>query len=236
MLTHYTHTIQAVVNILSHGFAWFPNTRKLAEALLPQRDWPTREPQQFGMISFTELLPQQASTHREKYGSFGIVVKYGWAEQNQAQRVIYIPERGPLFVAIRKLFEIGYQDLQARIEYPDDGAWRMSFENKNMASAVAGAALWAELLTVWEYLEPEASSPEREWRIVNSLPDYSLVGSKSEIIAAVSPPMNWAIYLRVVAAKLEDVEAFVCPSSLVLALHESVPAGFRHVPIIECEG
>ena len=236
MLTHYTQTIGAVVNILSHGFAWFPNARKLAERLLPQRDWSTREPQQFGMISFTELPPQQASTHREKYGSFGIMVKDGWAEHNQAQRVIYVSDRGPLFLTIRKLFDIGYQDLQARIEYPDDGVWRMSVENKNIASAVAGAALWHELLTVWEYLEPEASSPEREWRIVNSLPDYSLAGSKPEIIAAVSPPLNWAKYTRVVAVKLEDIEALVCPSSLVLALHESVPAAFRHLPIIEYEG
>lgn len=236
MLTHYTNTMEAVVNILNHGFAWVPNPRKLAKTLLPQRDWSTREPQQFGMISFTQLLPQQASTHREKYGSFGIVVKYAWAEQNQAQRVIYLSEWGPLFEAARKLYDIGYRDLQSRIEYPDDAAWRMSFENKSMASFVAGAALWAELLTLWEYLEPEVSSPECEWRIVNPLPDYSLVGTKTEIISTVSPPLNWAKHTRVVAANVDDIEAFVCPSSQVLVFLKRVPEEFSHVPIIEYEG
>jgi hypothetical protein len=236
MLTHYTKTIAAVGNILANGFAWVPNTRKLTKLLLPKRNWGNREPQQFGMISFTELQPEAARAHRAKYGAFGIVVNEAWAKQRGAQRVIYVSESGPLTNALQKIYDIGYQDLKARIEYPEDGAWQMSYENKAMASAVAGAALWSELLSVWEFLEPESSYAEQEWRMVNALPDYSLVGPTSDIIAAVSPPLNWARWTRLVSVTPHDVEAFVCPAPLVSAFHASLPEEFQRAQIVECVG
>jgi len=49
-LTHYTRTIEAVANILTHGFAWVPNKRKLIQNFVPHHNFSGREPQQFGMI------------------------------------------------------------------------------------------------------------------------------------------------------------------------------------------
>jgi hypothetical protein len=67
MLTHYTGDIQTVTNILREGFAWFCNRRRLADLLIPQHDDSTREPQQFGMISFTEIEPQRAKAHCDRF-------------------------------------------------------------------------------------------------------------------------------------------------------------------------
>lgn len=232
MLTHYTKTIDAIQGILLHGFAWVPNRRKLGSLLLPQRDWDRREPQQFGMVSFTEINPSEAENHRVKYGQFGIVVSEDWGKARGAQRVIYVPESGPFTLALQKIYDIGFRDLQARIDYPDDAAWQMAFENKSMASSIAGAELWGSLLSLWEYLEPEESSVEREWRIVNELPDYSLEGDTKNVIAAVSPPVNWAKVTRVVPIKLAEIEAFVCPESLVFQFRDGLPTEYQNVPII----
>jgi hypothetical protein len=59
-LTHYTRTIEAVANILTHGFAWVPNKRKLIQKFVPHHNFSGREPQQlFGMISFTEAVEEK---------------------------------------------------------------------------------------------------------------------------------------------------------------------------------
>lgn len=236
MLTHYTSKPEAIVGILTHGFAWVPNRRKLTSLLVPQRDYSKREPQQFGMISFTEIPPLDGASHRQRYGQFGVVVGKAWAIRNRAQRVIYVSEDGALTESLQALFDIGYNDLVARIDHPDDGVWQMSFENKFVASSVAGALLWAHLLSLWEYLEPEQSSAEREWRIVNDRPDYSLFGPTPEIIAAVSPPKNWAKFTRVLTITPADVEALVCPASQSGRLISAIPPAFRHASLIETEG
>lgn len=159
MLTHYTQTLSAIGGILTHGFAWVPNRRKLANLLLPKRDWDRREPQQFGMISFTDLSPQAAAGHRAKYGQFGIVVAEAWGKAQGAQRVVYVPDSGPLTRALQNIYDIGFHDLETRIEYPDDAAWQMSYENKAMASAVAGASLWTQLLSLWSTLSQSPHPP-----------------------------------------------------------------------------
>ena len=232
-LTHYTSALAALENILTHGFAWVPNRRNLAELLIPKRDYSKREPQQFGIISFTELEPGESASHHQRFGRFGITVTTEWATRQNAQRVIYVPEAGPLTSAFQRIYEIAYRDLEARIEYPSDGAWLMSFENKAMAGAVAGASLWANLLTVWEYLEPESSSSQREWRIVNDGPDYSVFGPTSEIIEAVSPPQNWAKFTRVVPIKPSEVAALVCPVSMLKDFRERLPAEYKAHPVRE---
>lgn len=235
-LTHFTVNPAAISGILSHGFAWVPNRRNLAVQLVPEHDFSRREPQQFGMISFTEIKPNEATEHRVKFGHFGITVSVKWAAKHRAQRVIYIPVAGPLADALRNVFAIGYQDLQARIEHPNDGAWQMSWENRAMADAVAGASLWANLLGIWEYLEPESSSAQREWRIVNDSPDYSIFGPTKDIIADVSPPRNWAKFTRVLPVQLGDIVQFVAPRSRVDELREVVPPPFAEVPIVETDG
>lgn len=230
MLTHYTG-ISGLLGILQNGFAWIPNRRHLADLLLPQHDYSKREPQQFGMLSFTELLPEEASQHRSDFGSFGISVTAEWAEKHKAQRVIYVSNEGPVKDALRTAFDVGYRDLQTRIEYPDDAAWQMAFENKAMAK-VAGAMLWFNLLTLWEYLEPEKNSHQSEWRIVNKFPFYSLSENKAETIAAVSPPVGWAIHMNVLTLSPNDVSALVCPTASVQNFKELLPAEYRDVKLI----
>lgn len=236
MLTHYTNEPDALINILNHGFAWVANRRHLTTLLIPMHDYTAREPQQFGMVSFTELRPEEARAHTTIFGRLGIVVTDSWAHQHNAQRVMYIENEGPFIDALRAVFKIGYDDLKARIEYPNDGGWLMSFENKATAAAVAGAHLWANLLTIWEYLEPASSAYQREWRIVNPLPLYSISEDKKETIGNVTPPKGWAQHTSVIPVAPADVEAIVCPSSLVRAIRSRLPSGYQDVSIIEIDG
>ena len=233
MLTHYTRTPAAVANILTLGFVWFPNRRGLTHVLMPGHDFSAREPQQFGMISFTELEPNHAKAHCEQFGSFGIVVSDKWAAMKQAQRVIYIEEEGLATDALRAVFAIGYQDVKRRIKYPDDAGWLMAYENKVAARVIAGSALWANLLQIWEYMEPASSSHQREWRIVNPLPYYSLRDSKSEAIRVVSDPQNFARFTNVVTIPRQEVEAIVCPASQVLELRSVLPDNYKDISILQ---
>jgi hypothetical protein len=232
VLTHYTGSSEAVANILTHGFAWIPNRRKLATLLIPQHDFSRREPQQFGMISFTELEPTQTRAHRERFGAFGIVVAERWALECGAQRVIYLDDEGPLTVALGVLFEIGYADVTRRIEYPDDAGWLMAYENKNAAGAIAGSRLWAHLLQLWEYLEPASSSAQREWRIVNPDPLYSLSENKSEAIAQISPPQSWAKFTNVLAIQRSEVVALICRGTDMERLQSQLPPEYASIRII----
>jgi len=236
MLTHYTRSPDAVANILTHGFAWIPNRRKLANLLIPQHDYSRREPQQFGMISFTELEPAYAQAHCDMFGHYGIVVAEPWAAQHGAQRVIYIDENGPVTAALKVLFQLGYADMTRRIEYPDDAGWVMAYENKNAAGAIAGSSLWAHLLQLWEYLEPASSASQREWRIVNPDPLYSLSENKAEAIAHVSPPQNWAKFTNVLPIPRSAVTSLVCRAKDVDALQSRLPSGYERMSIIETDG
>lgn len=236
MLTHYTNDPAALVNILNHGFAWVPNRRRLAALLIPMHDYSVREPQQFGMVSFTELRPKEARAHTTVFGHLGIVVADTWACRHNAQRVMYVENKGPFTDALCAVFKMGYDDLKARIKYPNDSGWLKSFENKTAAAAVAGSSLWANLLTIWEYLEPASSAYQREWRIVNPLPLYSLSDDMKEIIENVTPPKGWAQHVSVISVAPVDVEAIVCPSSLVHAVRSGLPSGYQGVSIIETDG
>lgn len=236
MLTHYTRTAEAVVNVLTHGFAWIPNRRHLTKLLIPQREFSKREPQQFGMISFTELDPFLADSHRKQFGTFGIVVSEKWAAEQAAQRVLYVDDQGPITEVLQVLFAFGYDDVTRRIEYPGDGGWLMAYENKHAASAIAGSTLWAHLLQLWEYLEPASSSQQREWRIVNPQPLYSLSENKAEAIAHVSPPQNWAKFTNVLPISRSDVVALVCDANEIGHLKAKLPQAYDDVRIIQTGG
>lgn len=233
-LTHYTRSISAVENILKHGFMWYPNSRRLSTTLLPGYSFGNREPQHFGMISFTELSVAEARKHRESFGEYGIVVASAWATKHRAQRVFYVPDSGPLTGALRDLFLAGAEDLTRKIPQPTDAAWLMSFENRAMAEMVTGAGVWARLLTIWEYLEPEDAASQREWRI-NSSPDYTPAGTKMEAIAGVSLPENWSKFLRVLPVKPADIEAFICPTRERAAFLSQLPPEFKDHPLIRTD-
>jgi hypothetical protein len=233
MLTHYTRTMDAVVNILEHGFRWMPNRRRLTELLIPQHDFAKREPQQFGMISFTEIEPECACQHNEVFGKFGIGVTDSWAREHQAQRVLYVNEQGPLKDALKELFAVAYSDLECRIKHPEDGFWRLAYENKAAARGIAGARTWACLLGLWEFLEPAANAWQREWRIVNPMPHYGLSEDKAEAIAEVSPPRGWAKDTHLIKVSPSDVVALSCPSDHRSELHARVSRQFSSIEIIE---
>ena len=235
MLTHYTDSIEALEGILANGFAWVPNRRDLMPFLVPEHDFSRREPQQFGMISFTELEPEYTSSHTEDFGPFGVVVSEEWARANRAERVIYVQNEGPAYEAWRSLFTVGYRDLRSRIKYPDDAGWLMSFENKAAAGAVAGAAIWATLLQLYEYMESADFSCECEWRIVHPDPYYSLSQSKNEVIRQVSPPQGWAQRLNVLPVSRRNVEGFVCPRNEYDRLLDSLPDGYQDFTVFKTE-
>ena len=232
MLTHYTRSTTAVANILTHGFAWIPNRRRLTDLLIPQHDYSEREPQQFGMISFTELAPNQSERHCETFGHFGLTVTEDWAKRHHAQRVIYLDEDGPVTAALCAVFDIGYIDLTQRIQYPDDKGWLMAYENKVMASSIAGATLWANILQLWEYLEPSSCSDQREWRVVNEQPLYSLSQDRAEAIRQVSPPKNWAKHMSVIRIDPSDLTSLACRHADRQILLECLPSEFKHLPLV----
>jgi hypothetical protein len=205
--------------------------------LVPEHDFSRREPQQFGMISFTELDPKQARDHASTYGPFGVVVSDSWARAKGAERVIYVDDVGPAFDAWRSLFRAGYRDLTSRIKHPDDAGWLMAFENKAVAGAVAGSVLWAALLQIYEYMQSAEDSAEREWRIVNPLPNYSVSDySRKEAIRQASPPEGWAQHLNVVRVARGDVGALLCPRTERDRLVGALPAEYNNAPVIEIEG
>ena len=234
-LTHYTSSLHALQGICTYGFAWVQNSRRLSETLLGHRDSWRREPQQFGMVSFTELAPCETANHLRRFGQFGIVVSEQWAVKNNAQRVFYVPETGPQVEALRLLFSAGLQELEQKLPTAER-QWPMPFENRAVAATIAGASLWRTLLTLWEYFEPEESAAQREWRVVNPEPDYSVFGTKAETIAAVSPPMNWAKHTRVVPIQPREVVAFVCPQSLVESTRIALPPPFQAVRFEPTDG
>jgi hypothetical protein len=234
-LTHYTKSVEAVVNILSNGFAWVNNKRNLIHKLAPAHDFSEREPQQFGMISFTDREPPAPTKHRREFGEFGVVVSCEWARSKMAQPVLYVPEEGPVVITLRWLFKNGYEQLKSAIKYPDDAAAQMAFTNKAMAR-VQGGLLWSNLLTLYEYMEPADNAYQSEWRIVHSDPLYGYPSSIQEIIQRVSPPRNWAKHLNVLRAPDDAVIGFVCPRRHQESFARALPSSFSSKPIRVYEG
>lgn len=237
MLTHYTKKIDDVANILSHGFAWVANRRNVIEVLIPYHNYSKREPQQFGMISFTDMAPDEACSHSSAFGRYGIVVSDEWAKRQNAQRVVYVDSDGPVTEALQAIFEIGYRDCEARIQFPEDAGWTMAFENKAVAHAVVGAPLWANLLQLYEYMESSQFSREREWRISQPDPLYGLADKRTEeVIDNVSPPLGWAKFVNVVKIEPVDIAAFVCPSSECRTFQHALPSTYANVRVICTDG
>jgi hypothetical protein len=199
------------------------------QSLVPAHDFSEREPQEFGMISFTDRDPA-APEHLTKFGEFGIVVLDEWARSQMAQPVIYVPEGGPIEAALCWLFTMGYEQMKARITIPEDAAAQMAFTNKAMAGAYGGL-LWSNLLTLYEYMEPAQNAYQSEWRIVHPHPVYGYPPSKVEIIAGVSPPRNWAQFLSVLRAPDDAVVGFVCPRPHEQSLLRALPSSFSSKPI-----
>ena len=130
--------IETVHGILNNGFAWMPNKRGLIANFLPFHDFKEREPQQFGMISFTDLPPEAAHGPRSTFGNYGIVISQEWASSNNIQKVIYVDSNGPIFEALRWLFKYAYDDLVKRSLNREGEVSQMAFTNKARAGVAGG--------------------------------------------------------------------------------------------------
>lgn len=234
-LTHYTSKIETITQILEHGFGWFPKRRELIDLLIPSHDFSKREPQQFGMISFTELLPHQAGNHRKIFGEFGVVVSNNWAFANSIQKVIYIDDKGPVFESLKSLFQYAYNDLIRNSQLREGEVSSMAFTNKARA-AIAGGVLYSNLLQLYEYLEPIESSEQQEWRIVHPHPYYGYKDSKEENIKNISPPQGWAKLLNVLPIQQKEVLGFVCLESKKDFFVNALPSVFKQKIIFQYDG
>ncbi len=242
MLAHYTNSLESVANILETGFAWVANRRRLIEMLVPDHDYSKFEPQQFGMVSFVKLAPGEVNTFSSPFGRYGIMVSDDWATRNNAQRVIYVDNEGLVAETLKAIFNIAYCDCKSRIRFPDDAVWNMAFENKAVAASVVGATLWANILQLYEYMEPSYLSNEREWRIVNPDPNYGFAQKRTEeIIKDVSPAIGWAEHVNTLSSpsndtkmkfNTEDITALICPADESETIKKNLPESFSEVIIL----
>jgi hypothetical protein len=223
-LFHYTTSPGVVGSILKNGFMLVPNRRNLINRLLWTKGFERREPQQFGMISFTELRRDEAAHHREAFGPFGIAVSWDWAHRHNAQRVIYMGE-GPVMEAFSWLFRFGKQELERSVP---EKCTEAHLNNK----AVAGLYCqhFSHLLTLYEYMEPERNSSQVEWRIVNPLPHYHDLSDHDRLMKRLLDYASKGI--DTIRIEPDDVECVVCPRGERTALREAIPKEYRDVPII----
>lgn len=230
-LTHYTSSIETIIKILNNGFAWVPNKRGLIQYLIPFHDFSTGEPQQFGMISFTELSPECSVNVRNDFGDYGIIVSNEWAVSQKIQKVLYIDNKGPLFESLQNLFQYGYGDLICKSLIREDMVSPRFFTNKAI-SDIQRAYLYSKLLQIYEYMEPLENSYQQEWRIANPDPLYGFKETKQEVIKNISPPKGWAKVVNLLKAEHRDIMSFVCPESEINLLKSTLPKIYKNKLII----
>ena len=229
-LTHYTNSIEALINILEHGFAWMRNDRIVIRSLLPEVNFGNREPQSFGQVCFSENTFQSKRDETKFFGSFGLEVSDEWARKYKAQPVLYIDDEGPVAESFRFLFEQFHSKALSEERYPNDAA-RQQWEVSCAMANIEGQPLYAELLKIYQYMEPARHFSEREWRIVNPKPDWGISNDTSKVVKNVSPPEGWAKWLHVVQIAPEDAAAIHCKQENHEALKKSLPALFQNVLI-----
>lgn len=229
-LVHYTKSLENVVSILKKGFLLIPNKRGLIRTLVPDGPFADTEPQEFGMVSFAEIEPGKATEHRAAFGDFGVAVTWEWAARHYAQRVIYLKQEGPVFEAFRSLFGMAKANLDRKIRFPENGMLTRAYTNRAMAG-VQGAAFWANLLTLYEYMEPAENSSQMEWRIVQKHPfTFSERDKPSNIAQALADAEKWGITRLKVT--VEDVPFLICPTRHAKALRNALPKGFEQIDIL----
>lgn len=228
-LVHYTNSAETVGSILRNGFLLVPNKRHLINALLGEQILSDREPQEFGMVSFTQLPISEATAHHERFGLFGIMVSWEWALSHDAQRVIYVDERGPIAETFAWLFRLAKQELD-RVTGGKPST--MTLTNKAFAF-MKPSTMYARLLTLYEYMEPERNSAQVEWRIVNKLPQHhDTTKSRGELVRDLLEAAKLWKSFGCVRVASDDVHAFICPRGAKADLKTALPDEFLAVPIL----
>jgi len=229
-LYHYTNSIDALVNILSYGFAWMRNDRVVIETLLPGVDFSDREPESFGQVCFSENSFMSERDKTKFFGSFGLQVSEHWARKHKAQPALYIEDKGPVVDCFRFLFKQFHSKAKAEERYPNDAA-SQQWEVSHAMASVVGQPLYAQLLGIYRFMEPARHFSEREWRIVNPEPDWSISNNTGKAIENVSPPEGWARLLHVIAVKPIDIIAIHCEQVNYETLKAALPEDFKDVQI-----
>ena len=228
---HYTWTLEIVGSILELGFLLVPNPRELIKALLRDPDFGEREPQDHGMVCFTELPIWRARRQTAGFGRYGVAVTWEWAKRHGARRVTYVPDHGPEFRMWSERFCAARSDLARRAAARPDGWWDLAVYSSHPA-AVLGATAWSAVLQEYEYMQTDRHAAEAEWRVVQSLPfSFSTSEHKDQIEEALSMARMW----RFTAVKLTpaDVRFLVAPRGEAAALRDAVPRSFGSTPIRE---
>jgi hypothetical protein len=230
-LVHFTDNCEDIPSILADGFILRLHRRGLIQQFLDESLFAEREPQEFGMVCFTEIPISESALHRATFGQYGIGVTEEWAKRHRAQRVLYIPSEGPVFEAFQFLFRWAAKEVEADIaQHPDDACRVMTWTNKNQAH-VFGCHGWETMLTVYEYMQPESMSPQVEWRIVQPLPLYS--DATETIAEALQIARTWgrAGGFNNVKVRPADVAFLCCPAASQGQLREALPREFARVEI-----
>ncbi len=228
-LVHYTNSPQVIGSILRYGFLLVPNKRYLINALLGEDLFAEREPQEFGMVSFTQLPVAEATAHRERFGRFGIVVSWDWALSHDAQRVVYVDEGGPIAATLAWLFRLAKQEL----ERATDGAPSSETLTNKALAFTKGSTLYARLLTLYEYMEPERSSGQVEWRIVNKIPQHHDTGKeRGELVRELLEIVKMWKNFGSIRLTPNDVHAFIGPRGAKAELESELPEEFKSIPVL----
>lgn len=229
-LTHWAPSIDVVASIVSSGFMRRHNTRGVVNTIFPDEAlFKGREPQPFGMVSFTDVPVERAWRHRLRFGQYGIVVSRKFIERNDLRRVQYVGNRVAGVDQLRQHFGGALADAKRLLQltYPDDAMRKEGFYNKAAAGAVLGSLPWAYALEQFEYMEDVRHKWQSEWRIVQDVPFYNDDWSISNLKDI---DEKWK-FISVRICSPDDVECFVCPRSECDDLEGALPAQFRGHPI-----
>ncbi|MEO6993449.1 MAG: abortive infection system antitoxin AbiGi family protein [Lacunisphaera sp.] len=233
-LLHFTSSSEAINNILTHGFVYVAHPTKVASFVLPPLQSMEREPQQFGMICFRkEMQGEMSQLHRTKFGGYAIAIDETWAISAGAQPVMYLQSTGATAHAFKRLLSTAAAGVAAEEKrFPGDSIRTKAYHNRAMAS-VFGAPEWAALLEIYQFLAPASDEWEREWRIVNPYPIYSIPKTGPEAVAQVSPPLGWAKETNLLKLPRHAVLHLVAPAESAGELRCSLPDNYVGIEIVE---
>lgn len=221
LLYHYTSRA-AVIGILERGFAYMPCDRLLLAAFFGRNRPFMGDPQNYGMVCFTEAPPKQARAVRKK-GDHFLAMRAEWARDKGVRKVRYF---GPYDTwRLRRQFMAALKEMTAMIAYPDDEGLKLAYRNKAFA-ALLGASKYAELLDLYEYSQTWRDRGQREWRITQKLPFYDLPSGQ------LPSPEGWGMlhYLRFNA---DDVAFIGCPTARAEEVRNALPMFARSIQIQE---
>lgn len=220
-LIHFTRE-EGLIGILHNGFALMPCDRLLLDDLFGGERPFKGDPQNFGMVCFTDAPFNKAGPVRKK-GDYGIAVKFAWAEQHGVRKVRYISRLYAWFMRFR--FRKEMEHLSQQIDFPKDEGLKLAYKNKEFA-AFMGAPGYGAALDDYEFMQTVRDKKQREWRITQPLPfDNSMPGE-------IPSPEGWGfLYFKKLEAS--DIEFLMCPTGKTKYILDKVPEQFRSLKIVE---